>query len=125
MKRIFIQVLFVVALVAMPSEALAAGLSSSQVSAILGLLRAFNAHETLIASVAAALVGVPAPAPVSPPPAAPPVRPDTTGSPYAAGSVGYDISFSTRDYPDDISFGFVVVGVTACTAFAHNERLSS
>ncbi|MFZ3043517.1 MAG: hypothetical protein WA058_00165 [Minisyncoccia bacterium] len=68
--------------------------------------------------------------PVDPPPVAsstPPVtytRPDTSGSPYTSGSLGYDLSFNTLNYPD-ISFGFVVVGVTAGKAYTYNERAHS
>lgn len=98
----------------------AATLSSSQVSAILGLLRAFNASETLVASIAVAL----SPSIVSAAPGTVLTHPDTTGSPYHSSNLGFDLSFATHNYPDS-SFGFVVVGVTAGKAFVYNQRARS
>jgi hypothetical protein len=63
----------------------------------------------------------PLPAPV---PVVPLTRPDTSGSPYTSSNLGYDLSFTTYDYPQ-IGFGFAVVGVTRGKAFAYNERTRS
>lgn len=51
-------------------------------------------------------------------------RPDTSGSSYTTGSLGYDLSFNTLSYPD-VSPGFVVIGVTAGKAYTYNERIHS
>jgi hypothetical protein len=115
-----------------PSVTHAAGLGSAQVAAILNLLRAFGTDSSVIAGVAAALGGsAPAntdPAPASSTQATPTtpayVRPPIIGSPYPSSSIGYDISFNTKDYPQ-MPFGFAVVGVTAGKAFTHNTRLAS
>lgn len=48
-----------------------------------------------------------------------------TGSPYPSSNLGYDLSFNTQNYPSDISFGFVVVGVTAGKAYVYNDRAHS
>ncbi|MBU6214544.1 hypothetical protein KGM48_01745 [Patescibacteria group bacterium] len=128
-RRSFVQTAAFALMMAAPSLASAAGLTSSQVGAILGLLRAFSAPETVIASVAGALGGssisdpLPNSAATSSIPA-PLTRPDTTGSPYRSGSLGYDLSFNTRSYPD-ASGGFMVVGVTAGKAYVYNNRLHS
>src|SRR3989344_1170457 len=113
MKRTCIQALVIAILFVIPATTSAASLTSSQINAILGLLRAFNAEESLITSVAGALT-----------PAVPLTRPDTSGSPYTSSNLGYDISFTTRDYPP-IGFGFAVVGVTRGKAFTYNERTRS
>jgi hypothetical protein len=115
----------VVASFMLPMFASAAGLSAPQVSAVLGLLRAFGAGESLVASVASALgdppASDPAPAPVA---TTTYTRPDVSESPYVSSTLGYDLSFSTRNYPQ-IPFGFVVVGVTAGKAYTHNDRAHS
>jgi len=111
MKDTLAKIFIITFLCATPSTALAAGISASQASAVLGLLRAFNVEESLIANIASILV--------------PPVsRPSTVGSPYIPSSIGYDLSSDTRNYPP-IPFGFAVVGVTAGKAFTHNARLAS
>ena len=51
-------------------------------------------------------------------------RPDTSGSPYTSSTLGYDISYNTRSYPE-IGFGFAVVGITAGKAYAYNDRAQS
>ena len=58
------------------------------------------------------------------PPASTYVAPSTADSPYRSSNIGYDISYSTYDYPQP-PFGFAVIGVTAGKAFAHNVRLAS
>lgn len=129
MKSTFIRILVIALLLAVPSMTLAAGLTSSQVSAILGLLSAFNAPESLITSVASALAlsqsANPLPGTASSSASiAPLTRPDTSGSPYTSSNLGYDLSFSAYNYPQ-IPFGFVVVGVTAGKAYVYNERVHS
>lgn len=129
MKRTLIRVLAIAFFLAMPSMTLAAGLTSSQVNAILGLLAAFNVPESLIVSVAGILASSQTADPLSVATSssvsiAPLTRPDTSGSPYTSGSLGYDLSFNTLNYPQ-ISFGFVVVGATAGKAYVYNKRAHS
>lgn len=124
MKSTLIRTLIIAMLLATPSITLAAGLTSPQVNAVLGLLRAFNVQESLIASVAGIL------APADPIPTSSPIppvtftRPDTNGSPYTPGSLGYDLSFNTLWYPQ-VSSNFVVIGATAGKAYTYNERARS
>jgi hypothetical protein len=126
--RRWIRLLVIALVVAMPSVTSAASLTSVQMSAVLGLLRAFNVEEALVANVAAALgstntavisSGSPAPAPTKQL-----VRPDTTGSPYRTGNLGYDLSFNTSAYPP-VAPGFIVTGVTAGKAYTYNPRAKS
>lgn len=117
-----------------PAVSHAASLKVDQVSAILGLLRAFGADDSTMASVALALaptssVPVADPptqsTPATPVPATPAyVPPPVIGSPYTSSGVGYDISFNTHYYPAT-AFSFAVIGVTAGKAFTHNARLAT
>ncbi len=132
MKR-FIPALVLTAVVStglmVPSVSFAASLTNIQVSSILGLLRAFGADTSTVASVALALAAAPG-ASVSDPPtqtasSAPAYDPPPTiGSPYTSSGIGYDLSFNTRNYPAT-AFSFAVVGVTAGKAFTHNARLAT
>lgn len=112
----------------MPAVSYASGLGSTQVQAILDLLRAFGAEETVITGVAAALAaplgGTTTTAQTTPSATSTYVRPPVIGSTYPSSSIGYDISFDTRNYPQ-MPFGFAVIGVTAGKAFTHNTRLAS
>ncbi len=111
-RRAFIRAIIIATCFAVPSLTFAAGLTSPQISAILAILRAFNAEESLVASVALALAQPTDPLPVvaSSTPVVPLTRPDTTDSPYTPSHLGYDLSFNTLSYPS-VASGFVVVGV--------------
>ena len=129
MKSTFIRIIIIAFLLVTPSLTFADGLTSSQVSAILGLLSAFNAPESVIANVASALAPSQSadPLPITTSSSTPVVsltRPDTSGSPYTSSNLGYDLSYNARNYPQ-IPFGFVVVGVTAGKAYTHNDRAHS
>jgi hypothetical protein len=112
---------------ALPAVSSASALSSTQVSAILGLLRAFSVDaavitrvENLLGASVGSSSGTTLP---SDPPSDPPLptRVPVIGSPYPSSAIGYDLSFNTKAYPT-IPFGFGVVGVTGGKAFVHNPR---
>ncbi len=112
-----------------PSAVSAAGLNSTQVNAILGLLRAFGAEEKIVANVSLALgVSMEAASTVSPSQTQATttsyVRPSTLGSMYPSSGVGFDLSYDTKNYPQP-PFGFAVIGVTAGKAFTTNARLAN
>lgn len=104
-----------------------------QISAITGLLLAFNVDRATVMQVEQILNNSPttpssgggntsdpaAPVMASSTPYVPPI-----GSAYIASSDGYDLSFATTVYPT-IPFGFAVVGVTGGKAFVHNPRIVS
>ena len=104
-----------------PAVSFAAPLTGEQVSAIVGLLQAFGVDQATIAQVEQTL-GAPAGSPVPAPPAV--LQVPTTSSPYGASSIGFDVSYGTRDYPAT-SFGFGIVSVTRGKAFVNNPRLVS
>lgn len=110
-----------------PLSASAASLTSNQIQAILGLLQAFNVEASVMANVSLAL-GLTTVPTTTPDPSTDVsdtyVRPSIADSLYRSSSLGYDISYSTRDYPVP-PFGFAVIGVTAGKAFTHNPRLAS
>ncbi len=111
----------------LPAVSSAAGLATAQVNAILDLLRAFGAEQSVLAGVAAALGAPlmdPAPATTTTPTPISAAHVPVIGTPYKSSSLGYDISFATRNYPQ-IPFGFAVIGVTAGKSFTHNPRLAS
>ena len=134
MKTAFARFLIIAMLVGIPAAASAAGLSVAQASAIVGLLRAFGAEESIVSAVSNILMPpsadtAPDPAPVVSAPADPPpivtyTRPSTVGSPYVSSNIGYDLSFGTTAYPQ-LPFGFGVVGITRGKAFVHNDRAAS
>ncbi len=108
-----------------PFTSSAASLTSSQINSILSLLQAFGVDASVLANVEQTLgvsggASAPDPAPVVPSY----VPPTVAGSPYPSSSIGYDISFNTKNYPVT-SFGFAVIGVTAGKSFTHNARLAS
>ncbi len=116
-----------------PSVSFASTLTTPQVDAILGFLRAFDVAQAVVLEVeniltpqAAAAAGdqvtTPDPPPSSSPVAA--VHVSAAGSLYRASAIGYDLSFNTVAYPV-IPFGFGVVGVTGGKAFVHNVRAAS
>lgn len=112
-----------------PYTVSAATLTVSQVSSIIGLLRAFGVDAVTIAQVEQTLgvtpvLATPAPSTPAADPIVSYVPPSVVGSPYPSSSMGYDISFNTRNYPAT-NFGFAVIGVNAGKAFTHNARLAS
>lgn len=46
------------------------------------------------------------------------------GSPYIASNPGFDVTFTTQNFPAE-SFGFAVIGVTRGKAFTENPRLKA
>src|SRR3989338_5922925 len=63
MKKSFVALLVAITIV-VPSVSFGAGLSQSQIDAILGLLRSFGASESVVTNVTAALIGSGTPIPV-------------------------------------------------------------
>jgi hypothetical protein len=111
---------------ALPSATFASSLTPVQVSAIVGLLQAFNVDQATLATVQAILAGSSGTQSASTTPTAPPpvaVHVPTSGNVYTAG-VGYDLSYNTSAYPT-IPFSFAIVGVTGGRAFIHNARINS
>lgn len=115
-----------------PLASSAAALSMPQINSILSLLRAFNVDAAVLvgveqtlgaASGAPSIPSTPDPVPATPPSSAY-VPPSVMGSPYPSSSIGYDISFNTKNYPTT-AFGFAVIGVNAGKSFTHNQRLAS
>lgn len=116
-----------------PAVASASTLSSDQIQAIVGLLKAFNVDQAIVNQVkqileasstptsASQAVAADPPAPAQPPPTPhiPPI-----GSVYPSSNVGYDMSYNTYVYPATI-FSFGIVGVSGGKAFVHNDRLTS
>ncbi|MFZ1075580.1 MAG: hypothetical protein WAN50_04375 [Minisyncoccia bacterium] len=66
------------------------------------------------------------PAVVNPPASAQQAIPhlSSVGTPYIPSNLGYDLSYSTSQYPG-VMFNFGVIGVTGGRAFVDNPRLSS
>jgi len=129
-RTIFVSIL-AVACFAAPAVSSASALSVAQVSAIIGLLRAFAVDEATVVRVAQILgsAGTPAPADpanatVKPPVGAPSAHVPPANSVYRAGALGFDLSFNTVAYPVT-SFDFAVVGVSGGKAFTDNPRLAS
>ena len=123
-KRTFLIVALALITFGLPAVSSASALTSVQTGAIIGLLRAFSVDASTIARVeqllGASVATATAPAAATSTPPHVPV----IGSVYPSSSIGYDLSFGTKDYPAD-RFGFAVVGVTSGKAFTHNTRLKS
>ncbi len=116
---------------AVPSSASAAPLSSGQVQAIVGLLKAFNVDQSTVVRVEQALGVSPVltsgnqtnvPGLSDPPPPAPHIPP--VGSPYPSSNVGFDLSYNALSYPSG-RFSFGIIGISGGKAFVHNSRLAS
>ncbi|HVB20066.1 MAG TPA: hypothetical protein VNF51_02150 [Candidatus Paceibacterota bacterium] len=118
----------IVLLLLIPSISFAAGLTSLQATAILGLLEAFGADSTVIAQVSAALGVKPANSSTisttssSQSKVTPTARLSVIGSPFPSSGIGYDISYNTNAFPQ-MPFGFVVIGATAGKAFSYNSHM--
>jgi|GEM_PF-2040958 len=101
----------------------------SQAESLIGVIQASpgtsaTAFIPLLASFTVdSMASVPS-APATQPSASAYVAPSIAGSPYRSSNLGYDISYSTYDYPQP-PFGFAVIGVTGGKAFVHNPRLAS
>jgi|GEM_PF-2557039 len=61
MKKYILGAVLALGILVVPASTMAAGLTSTQISAVLGLLQAFGADSATIANVNAALTGIPAP----------------------------------------------------------------
>lgn len=107
------------ALTGAPASASAAGLSSEQASAIVGLVQAFGAEQSVVLAVERVLGLAPAPAAPAPPAPHMPV----VGSPYKASNLGFDYSYNAPLFPPT-NFGFGMVGLTGGKAFTPNPRLA-
>ena len=116
--------LFLVCALFVPISAQAAMLTGDQVNAVLGLLRAFGASDSSVAAVAAALSGQGSTGAAATATTTVATRPSTDGSPYLSSTLGYDISYSSRNYPQ-MPFGFAVIGATAGKSFTRNTRLAA
>ncbi|MHB8913724.1 MAG: hypothetical protein ACYC4I_01805 [Minisyncoccota bacterium] len=123
MKKIIVALIVFLML---PSVSFAASLTTGQVSAVIAILSAFGVDQATVVRIEQALGAAPAAASVAvdPPPAQASAYVPPTGSLYAGGGIGYDISFNTKAYPVT-PFGFAVVGVTGGRAFVDNARLAS
>jgi hypothetical protein len=106
---------------AVPALASAASLSSAQAGAIIGLLQAFGADQSVILQVEQYITGTPTATttPADPPPPHVPV----TGSVYRSSNLGFDFSYNTPIYPQN-AFSFGIVGVTHGKAFTQNQLLA-
>ncbi|HUY62376.1 MAG TPA: hypothetical protein VMV50_01115 [Candidatus Paceibacterota bacterium] len=134
MTRKILAFIFVLSFVGfLPAAAAASTLTTAQTSAIVGLLEAFNVAQAIVDQVERILTSAAAPAAVAAAGAPDPVAATSTppvphvpviGSLYPSSSVGYDLSFNTRDYPV-MPFGFAVVGVTGGKAYVESARLAS
>jgi hypothetical protein len=122
--------LVLIAALALPSVSSAAGLTSAQVSAIVGLLQAFGVDQATVAHVEQILGSDPSASSsggsvlgtsTSTVPVVPHVP--VVGSFYPTSAVGYDLSFNSTTFPT-IPFGFGVVGATSGRAYTHNAKFS-
>lgn len=129
MKKITAFVVTSIALVsfALPSLANASSLSTAQGNAIIQLLEAFGASQSVLANVELALgIGTPAsdPLPSTPTAPAPAIIPHVpaTNSMYRASNLGFDYSYNAPSFPPT-NFGFGIIGVTGGKSFTQNPRL--
>jgi hypothetical protein len=107
---------------ALPAPAFAAGLSSEQASAIVGILQAFGAEASVLLSVERILgLAPPAAPPPAPPSAFTPVP--VVESPYKTSNLGFDYSYNAPLFPPS-NFGFGLVGVTGGKSYTQNPRIT-
>jgi hypothetical protein len=110
----------------LPSLANAASLSSAQASAIVGLLQAFGADQSIVLNVEQAL-GIDPAATIDPAP--PPVTIDmlahvpVVDSFYRSSNLGFDYSYNAPLFPPT-NFGFGLVGVSGGKSFTQNSRIN-
>ena len=105
-----------------PMLANAASLSSAQVSAIVGLLEAFGADQSVVLQVEQALGFAPAvPAPTTA--STTPLNAAVVGSAYRSSNLGFDYSYNAPLFPPT-SFSFGVTGVTGGKSFTQNPRIN-
>ena len=121
LKTIVIIALFAFANFLVPSVVSASTLSPVQIQSIIGLLEAFHVDTATLAQVQQILSPTSTPVVSSPTPV-PYVSP--VGSAYIPGTIGYDLSSHTYNYPQ-LPFNFAVVGATGGKAFVHNSRVYS
>jgi hypothetical protein len=110
-------------LFAVPALASAASITSAQASAIVGLLQAFGADQSIVLQVEAALGFAPVTVAPAPPAAVSPSHVPVGTSVYRSSNLGFDYSYNAPLFPPT-NFGFGLVGVTGGKSFTENSRIS-
>jgi hypothetical protein len=112
---------------AIPSLASAASLSNAQASAIVGLLQAFGADQSIVLQVEQALGIAPVtttnPTTTSTSTSTPPVHVAVVGNFYKSSNLGFDYSYNAPLFPPS-NFGFGLVGVSGGKSFTKNPRIN-